>query len=256
MAPGMASEKPFKLLEEFTEGKIGGFALIKQAKENPDVLVKDIAILRPDVENSKSGSVFLETYDFDTFKREIVDPIKFLQEHGFEKFIPALEPVWAKDEDGEEKGFLIMKRVRGVDIEDLEKMSPRIAKEFDIFLSKHFEIESEAFKSGGDIISPDILGLTETGPMLSNLMVGKVSGDKEEHVYLVDLYPMKGSKDYFLNTSLEKENEIWASVISDLESRASGRYDFLSSRSAFKKYLFELENFKKRGGHKAEKAIF
>lgn len=36
----MASEKPFKPLEEFTEGKIGGFALIEQAKDNPDILVR------------------------------------------------------------------------------------------------------------------------------------------------------------------------------------------------------------------------
>src|SRR3989338_4348338 len=241
----MASEKPFKPLEEFTEGKIGGFALIKQAKDNHDILVKDIAILRPDAETSDSSSVFLEHYDFNTFKREIVDPIKFLQKNGFEKFIPETQPVWGKDENGEEKGFLLMKRVRGIDIEDLEKMSLRIANELDIFLSKYFEVESEAIVSGGNIISPDIIDLTEGGSSLINIMIGKVYGDKEEHVYLIDLYPMEGNKNYYKKVNLEKMKREWLTVLDNLSAKTEGGYDFPISKAALEKYLSKIASRRK-----------
>lgn len=243
----MASEKPFKPLEEFTEGSPGGFALIKQAKENPDVLVKDIAILSDDnEENNQSGSVFLEHYDFETFKREIVDPIKFLQERGFNKFIPEVQPVWGKDENGEEKGFLVMKRVRGIDIEDLEKISLRIANELDIFISKSFEIESESLMSGEDIISPDILATTESGPSLANIMIGKVSGDKEEHVYLIDLYPMKGYINYFKKKNLAREEKMWLMVLDNLSAKTESGHDFPLSNAALKKYLAALKDWKEQ----------
>lgn len=241
----MASEKPFKSLEEFTEGKIGGFALIKQAKENPDILVKDIAIMA-DEESGRSGSPFLKNYDFDTFKREVVDPIRFLQEHGFEKFIPAIQPVWGKDENGEENGFLVMKRVRGVDIEDLEEISPRIASELDIFISKYFGVTLGAMISGGDIISPDISQSTGSGLALCNIMIGKVPGDKKKHVYLIDLYPTKTKKIYYQRIGLEKEKLDWFALLDNLSAKTGGKHDFSLSRAALEKYLSVLEKWQRQ----------
>lgn len=244
----MASEKPFKPLEEFTEGSPGGFALIKQARENPDILVKDIQILAGEKEGLFSGhGAFLKDYDFATFKREVVEPIRFLQSRGFDKFIPKTEFVWAKDDDGKEKGFLLMKKVKGKEVEDLEEMSPEIARELDIFLSNYFKVESETLMLGGDIISPDIWDFAEGGLSLNNIIVGKTSGDKEEHVYLVDLYPTKGGKDYYKNASLEKIWDQWFSLFNNLRRKAGGKYDFLPAQAALRNYLTTLERWQKNG---------
>lgn len=248
----MASEKPFKQLEEFTEGKIGGFALIKQAKENPDVLVKEILIV-DNKKKDKFNAHFTENYDFDTFKSEVVDPIKFLQIRGFNRFIPKTEFIWGKDEDGKEKGFLLMKKVKGKEIEDLEEISPRIARELDIFLSEYFAIQSETMMSGGDIIVPDIPRFTQKkGILLVNLMVGKVAGDKEDHVYLVDLYPTKRTRIYYGRIDLDEEGRDWFTLLDSLRQRAGGKYDFLPAQAALRNYLAVLKNWQKRGGRKID----
>lgn len=247
----MASEKPFKSLEEFTEGSPGGFALIKQAKENPDVLVKEILIVA-DGENNRFDTFFIENYDFDAFKREVVDPIKFLQERGFKKFIPEVQPVWGKNEDGKERGFLLMKKVKGKEIEDLEEISPRIAKELDIFISEYFAIQSETIMSGGDIIVPDISRFTEKGILLVDLIVGKVTGDKEDHVYLVDLYPTKRNRSYYQRTDLDVEGHDWFTLLNNLRQKAGGKYDFLPAQAALRNYLATLERWQKRGGQKID----
>lgn len=165
------SETPFKPLEEFTERGPGGFTIIEQARDNPDLLVKEVVNIIWDKDH-EGDAIFYDDYTFDVFQQEIVEPIRFLQERGFKKFIPEVQPVWGKDNNGKERGYLVTKRVRGLDLESAANLEPQVVEELDEFIAKSLMIITETLVSHTDVVSPDILQLTENGPTLHNIIIG------------------------------------------------------------------------------------
>lgn len=229
------SEKPFQPLERFTEGSRGAFANIEQAKKNPDLLIKEIVWLAEDLKPD---------YTFEEFEQEVVLPFRALQEQGFGKFIPEALPVWGKDDVGRERGYMVMKKVRGADIQYVEKLDFRLAKELDDLVAKSLDAVTNALRSGQEIISPDIAeSNVSSGNDLRNLMVGTVGGDEEKHVWLVDVYPAKTRRDqdYYEDVDPEKLRREWMERIERYSAKSTGGYLFPLSRDALERLIAALQ---------------
>lgn len=96
----MANESPFKNLKEFDAGT---YAYIRQAKDDPSLLVKEFGRLQGETDEEPVDP----NYTFEDFSKKVVKPLQRVKEYGLGKFLPPTEPIWAKNNYGQQLGYLI-----------------------------------------------------------------------------------------------------------------------------------------------------
>ncbi len=225
------SPKPFRPLEEFQTDISHGFSKIEQGVGHPEILVKEIT------------HILTSTYTFDDFKREVVEPIEAANDYGLGKFIPYINSVWGLNDEGQERGFLVTKRVFGENIEDVTNISLEIAEELDKFLSLSLVVASITLRNTDMVILPDISFVSYSDSCKSagliNIVIGKTDSDTREHVYLVDLYPLKDEKERFDHWDVNSEKIKWEKIIENL-SKLSKEYNFPETRQALGNWVASI----------------
>lgn len=174
----MMERIPFKQLSPFYVQCSGEFSKVF-GTENPNILVKETR----SVTNGRSPYGRKERYSLNEFKRAVVEPALRLMDTRYDlaRFIPPFGFVWGLNEDGEERGFIVMKKVREIPMDDAAIVDNLIPKQMDELLAACVTMECKT----NCVITPDVLGIT----LLKNIIYGTIDGNVNPQPYLIDIHP-------------------------------------------------------------------
>lgn len=102
------------------------------------------------------------------------------------------------------------------------------------------------------ILLPEIVVVSQHSPRLKNVMIGRLSDRGEDHIYLVDTYPLVYEKEYFREIELDVFENSWAAVIESLHEKAHDKYDFPLSHNALRDFLVALESWREENQSPSE----
>ncbi len=211
-------ENPTKL----TEGKEGAFATVGEFANNKKWIVKEYDRVNDDAyqeyatfvllmnEFKKKVNIPMPPMTYERFCKEVVKNSSLLKntKTDLSTFIPEYLVLYGQDNIGEQKGFILMQRVNGKEIEDLdpnESESIEIAAQLDRLVCAALDFYEET-KSRSDRDSdtcsgflPDIVASpiheTEYVPSeqtFKNIMFGTLAEttNTNNKLFLVDTYPL------------------------------------------------------------------
>lgn len=218
---------PFKELRPLTNTPNGFFTIVREpVEDHPPVVVKEITKLmlwprRPHLQPN---------YDFETFVREVGDPIKDLTnpDFPFSVYVPPTLCVWGRNAEGEEKGFIIMKRVIGESIEEMQNIPLGIAGKLDKLLAS----VSACIPMP---VTIDIAKMSASPAHFHNIVIGSLDNGPIQPYY-VDTYPLRMHK---LPSTLDLakiKRQKWDECMEDLKARSNG-YPYTLAEQQFNRYL-------------------
>jgi hypothetical protein len=156
---------------EKTDIELGHFAKIKEFSSNPDYIVKDLG-----------------PKTLDVFKEDIGHEENLLKnsKSGIYELIPKHMLVYGTDDALMEKGFIVMEKVTGKDIETIQKFTPEMVSQLESLVATSLKFYEET-KLDKNQFFPDIW---KSARELNNIMYGKTKSDEQDRMYLVDTYPL------------------------------------------------------------------
>ncbi len=169
----------------------GAFAQIKEFKNNPNLIIKEI--------HEVLDETYFETdldqgLSFDRFNSSVGFAKKILESTHTElkNYIPEVLLVYGQNEHEKEVGYIVMERIDGIDISRINRISPEIQESFEKVILACFEFYEEQ-KSKGRGYFPDLCTDTpESGVYeIHNLMYGTKPNESNKQVYMVDTYPIE-----------------------------------------------------------------
>lgn len=179
----------------------GNFTSVHEFDKNKNFIVKKIKNVQ-DLE-------FQEWYEYnqsenpppltwERLQRTVHKESRLLSESqsGIKEYIPPFQVVWG-EEDDTPIAYIIMKKVDGVDVQNVEKWSAERIQKLEEFITDCLNFYEESKKTNPDNHGylPDILEKRPDGSLgLKNIMFGTLSetpdeGDTER-LYFVDTYPI------------------------------------------------------------------
>ncbi|MBI2601252.1 hypothetical protein HYW42_04845 [Candidatus Daviesbacteria bacterium] len=218
---------PFRQLGPLTDAPVGFFVTVRQPLEaHPKVVVKELnqLMLWPREPNLQPN------YRYEEFIEEVVGPMSYFTgpECPFSVYVPPTMCVWGRNEEGKERGFIVMRKVIGQGIESIEAISLEVAESLDKLL---------ALSASDPPVVIDIAKMNSTPAHFHNIVVGKI-GSEPDQPYYVDSYPLRV---YKLPPSLKlakMKRQKWTECMKDLKARSNG-YSYPLANQVFDKYLEE-----------------
>ncbi len=137
--------------------------------------------------------------------------------YGLAKFIPPTRLAWGVNLDGEERGFIEMKKVTGVKLNDVWDLDPRIAADMDVLLAGALAMGMDNLDlTTGVRRIPDIINSSG----FINIVIGTTDVNPQQQPYIIDTYPSSLQRDY--------ERETWKHALAIL-SGDSNRFPYPST---------------------------
>lgn len=192
------------------EYRNGNYAHVYESVQNPNILVKEIhSVLLSDVGRISDFDYGLEGFQFGIVSvvQELIDP-----QHGLGEFVPPLNFVWGLNQQNQQRGFIVMPRVHGHDVEDLDFIDPSVSAQLANLLAACLRV----YKASNREITPDVLGIDGK---IRNIKIGSLAGQTDIKPYLIDVYPA---------VSLSQPKHNWEAAIERLAQKYN--YDFLVTK--------------------------
>lgn len=178
----------------------GAFAKVKEFADDPRWIVKEVNNLDPDY----YGTQTKVQINFETFRDQVGKSHDLLAKSGthLKDFIPQNFLVYGKNEEGEEKGFIVMRKIEGTELIKINKLTTEQLRQLDDLINASLDFYLETRKDlhlgpGFDYeigYLPDLvstkIGEADVPNYLTNIMIGKEPGETEEKVYFTDTYPL------------------------------------------------------------------
>ncbi len=206
-------QMPFRPLVEFRPDEERDFTELYAGRKHADVLVKEITCLF-------MGPMTMLSYRLGDFNQFVVKPAKILVDPQNEvaNFVPEVEFVWGENQRGIQRGFILNQKVRGLDLTELDKLSPTATVHLDRLIAACVVI---ANKTNGRIM-PDIWDVDNS---LCNITVGTIKQRTNPLPWLTDVYPL---------VTLPHQNQYNMLATMDNTSKKFG-FDFPLAREAIEK---------------------
>jgi len=184
----------------------GYYSNIYTSDYDKTILIKEIIHLRP-------HNDFILQYSIDDFIADVgsTHDVLLNSQYGLSVYIPPTQLVWGINEDGVERGYILMNKVYGHSIHNLFNINSTIAAQLDELISISLNIGQDNLDiHNWERRIPDIIN---SGGFI-NIMIGSIEPNQHSHPYLVDTYPAKTWCDY--------DGDIWREAIRNLSMRCGG----------------------------------
>ncbi len=176
---------------------INGYSTsIFETPSDPSVLVKEVNSLR-------MSNVRIPDYDKKLFIEEVGGALEILSDpsNGLAYSIPDTSLQWGRSHPylTQERGFIVMKKVEGQEIQKIHVLDSHLASRLDCLLSSVllFGMNNLNERKRERTI-PDIIASTG----FINIVIGTTDEDDETKPYIIDTYPASVSLDYLRSTWL------------------------------------------------------
>lgn len=193
---------PFKRgLEDKVSVTLGVFSDIKEFKDDDRWIVKEYAYVtgsdmtewvkkrKTDPNNAAEPPEMNVQIFTDGVKRsdELIE--KFGQ--GLKRFIPEHQLIFGTNDKGEKRGFLVMKKVNGEDLEKMKAVPDELVGQLEEIIKASVEFYENSF---AEPISrgyfPDLMPIqADDNARFGNLMWGEL--ELKQGLYLIDTYPLR-----------------------------------------------------------------
>jgi hypothetical protein len=183
---------------------------------------RDISVLVKEVKSIWRPYTRIEDYDANLFCREVGGDLSLLLDpkYGLTRFIPQTRLAWGRSLSGEERGFIVMKKIKGEMIYDMWDIGHHFAGELDELFTKAIMMgENNLNLEERERKIPDIIN----GGGFINVMIGTTDVNPIAQSYIVDTYPSSTARDYKLET--------WDEALRCLERQPNG-FSFDNTRRA------------------------
>lgn len=190
---------PFPVDIKDSEGASKGvFSKIKEFESNPDYIVKELDVVNDSLRLQKVLNHETDEYEdhpmtFERFKKEVGETEKILtsSKTKINSFIPKRMLVYGTGESGKERGFIVMERVKGVNIFDAETLSKEDVNELEKLVLTSLDFYFDEQVSSNRKLIPDLVTGNYNDPQLSNIMIGRTKSNSKKKVWFVDTYPLR-----------------------------------------------------------------
>lgn len=196
-------------IQDKTDVKEGAFAIVKEFANNPDWIVKEFdQVLDEDFKvwlymQERNPTATAPDMTFERFQNEVLRHKRILDaDTHLTPFIPESSLVYGTDSVGKEKGFIVMRKVTGEDLENVAVLDSEQQAQLESLINACFDFyeENRKLSAHGETTFGYFLDIIQS-PLrdddtycLHNIMYGTLPGESEEQkrMLLVDSYPLYG----------------------------------------------------------------
>lgn len=178
--------------DEVIYGAAYGKERIAELKNRPDKIIKKYPFHLTSREEWKKDKDFVKDY---------------CEKYGIR--VPNYDVIFAKDEEGEAVGFVMMDKIEGEDLDSIENLPKEAREELDKLYAGLTDSYVDAFQSNGYYLHDIDLG---------GFVYGRKHGEKEDNFYYVDPEPSK-MKFEGITDFLDGVVVLIADYVKDLEAK-------------------------------------
>lgn len=204
-----SNEYPFNELQEKRDIVEGAFSTIHELQNNPNWVIKEMSQV---LDNSYETHLMLQRRNrageppkmtIERFESEVARHREIIMnnESNVKQLIPENYLIYGKGEGGHERGFIVMRKVIGTEITELEKVTEeqiQLIEQTLIESFKFFDNSSHTSPSGKVVrYFPDLIQTPEQEDdsyKLHNIIIGHQSYDNKkqnDQAYIIDNYPLR-----------------------------------------------------------------
>lgn len=153
------------------------------------------------------------------FDKKVIQPANLLLQSkpGIGTYIPETYFDWRRDDLGKYHGYIIMRYIEGIDIENLDHISRSGAQSIEQVLLASLRTK---IMDNCDTVFPDIVNPFSYNGQFHNIRLTEASLDESEKSYFIDVYPLQRQK--FDEIRATRMHARWINSLEDLKNRTDG----------------------------------